>query len=74
MVGDRISPIVGLMSRVAAAEVGSKMKTASVACLEASSTSARGPYAEQRISGECCPDGLVITDLWDAAGYNGCTG
>ncbi|HUI01082.1 MAG TPA: hypothetical protein VLU99_09045 [Nitrososphaerales archaeon] len=25
-----------------------------------------------RISGECWPDGLVITDPWNAAGYSGC--
>ena len=29
-------------------------------------------FAIQRISGECLPNGLVITDPWGAAGYSGC--
>jgi hypothetical protein len=32
-----------------------------------------GTFVEQRISGECWPGGLVITDPWDAAGYSGCS-
>ncbi len=31
-------------------------------------------YSEQRISGECWPGGIVITDPWDATGYSGCSG
>jgi hypothetical protein len=31
-----------------------------------------GSYSEQRVSGECWPDGLVITDPWDAPGFSGC--
>ena len=31
-----------------------------------------GSYAEQRVSAECWPDGLVITDPWDAPGFSGC--
>jgi hypothetical protein len=31
-------------------------------------------YTEQRVSGECWPDGIVITDPWGATGFNGCTG
>ena len=30
-------------------------------------------YTEQRISGECWPGGIVITDPWAAAGFSGCS-
>jgi hypothetical protein len=35
-------------------------------------TSVVGTYTEQRISAECWPDGLVITDPWAATGFTGC--
>lgn len=31
-----------------------------------------GSFTEHRISGSCWPDGIVITDPWDATGYSGC--
>jgi hypothetical protein len=37
-------------------------------------SSVLGTFVEQRVSGECWPGGLVITDPWDAAGYSGCPG
>ena len=32
-----------------------------------------GSFTEQRISGECWPNGIVITDPWDAASSGACT-
>jgi hypothetical protein len=31
-------------------------------------------YAQQRGSGECWPDGIVITDPWGETGFSGCPG
>lgn len=40
--------------------------------VSSNSTSVSGIYSEQRVSGECWPNGMVITDPWGAATHCSC--